>query len=276
MTSTPLRIVSWNILEGFHRPGDTDLMPSMDPERLQAARQLILELEPDILVLNEALWCRPHNGHYVDYAKVLGFSFGFVDTYDGAWGNAILSQRPIENSRRFRIHNRGGLMATVAGDGGWSLNVATYHPHPGRYPSNKAGDYSSLLSPNLDRALVVCGDFNSISPDDQPDEIALTKAFSRFSSQPASDLARFTDGGRKVFEALKKLDLRDAMDVGDRKFTMPTDMISLDKTSAMRIDHIWVNPLCEVIKSSVIHHPLADLASDHYPVMAEIAPTTTR
>lgn len=270
-TPKPLRVMSWNILEGWHKSGRKGDLPQLQPHRLCAAQQLIAKIAPDVLVLNEALWCRPHAGHFIDYASLLGFGHIFCDTYDQEWGNAIVSNLPLDDNFRFRIHNRGGLRVKVQLDG-WNASIATYHPHPSRYPANKASDYAALVPVGLDHPLVVCGDFNAISPDDGVDEVKLVQAFARFSQNPASDLARFTEGGRRVFQALSNMGMRDAIPSADRTFTMPTDLQSRDKSSGMRIDHAWVNTMTRVVAATIVHDPLADTASDHYPLVVDIAP----
>ena len=70
----PLRLVSFNILEGF-RPlqGGGAEHRHLDRQRAEAARSVVGDLDPDILVLNEALFCRTHAGATIDYAGLFGF-----------------------------------------------------------------------------------------------------------------------------------------------------------------------------------------------------------
>ena len=262
--------MTWNLLEGCHVPQAAPDSPgTMDPVRLAAAQSLITQVAPDVLVLNEALWCRPVDGRHVDYAHLFGFEHQYGDIYDGAWGNVIISNRPLTSHRRFRIHNRGGLVVQLEHEG-HPLMIATYHPHPSRYPAHKTADYTRLLHELPDHALAVCGDFNAISPEDQPDEVALTQAFARFTATPATDVARFTNGGRAVFQALSAMGLRDAVEPDARQHTMPTKLVSVDGASGMRLDHIWINARLSATKAHVVTGDLADVASDHYPVVADL------
>ena len=263
-----IRLLSWNILEGFHRLQSEDPDRPLDEARLSAARTVIADLKPDILALNEALWCREINGRFVDYAALLGFEHIVCDTYDGEWGNAILSRLPIAKSGRFRIHNRGGVKATIK-IGGRQITVATYHPHPSRYPENKAADYRKMVA--VEGPLIVCGDFNAINPADAPDRETLLKAFSTFSEKPGPDLDRFLIGGKVVFAVLESLGLHDAIPMDGRHPTIPTRLISKNTDSSMRIDHILVNDQVKVVSGEVVRHPSTDLASDHYPVMVDFA-----
>jgi endonuclease/exonuclease/phosphatase family metal-dependent hydrolase len=79
-----------------------------------------------------------------------------------ALGNAILSQHPITRSQELNIYNRGGLIAVLATPLG-ALTVASYHPHPLRRPENKADAFAAMVAA-LAGPLLVCGDFNAISP----------------------------------------------------------------------------------------------------------------
>jgi endonuclease/exonuclease/phosphatase family metal-dependent hydrolase len=267
-----LRLMSWNLLEGCHvprsqNPGD----PQLDQARLAAVRATLAQYTPQVLLVNEALWCQPVGGYHVDYAALLGYEHACAGLYDGVWGNAILSRFPVLSCRTFDIYNRGGLLAVLDVEG-IHMQVATYHPHPSRYPNHKAQDYLALVGqadPSL--PLILGGDFNAISPDDQPDRVALAKGFSRFSKNPEVDSARFIDAGQVVFPALTKHGMRDALPSYARRATMPTRLISSDQESAMRLDHIWVNNHIVVHDGNVLCQEETDAASDHYPVLVDIA-----
>ena len=90
-----LRLVTFNILEGF-RPlgGDDTERRLLDRQRAEAAKEIVSELAPDILVLNEALFCHLHAGRRVDYAELFAFPYETTALYDGAWGNAHLEPPP--------------------------------------------------------------------------------------------------------------------------------------------------------------------------------------
>jgi hypothetical protein len=69
------RLVSWNLLEGMLLPqagGETERR-TPDESRRRAAVTLIKRLEPDILVLNEALYCEEVFGQVENYADLFGF-----------------------------------------------------------------------------------------------------------------------------------------------------------------------------------------------------------
>jgi endonuclease/exonuclease/phosphatase family metal-dependent hydrolase len=263
-----LRLVSFNILEGLrplHNLGTDRRL--LDRERVDAALTVARELEPDILVLNEALFCRAHAGNSVDYRDLFGFAYETAALYDGAWGNAILSHHPIARSHELRVHDRGGLVAAIETALGL-VTVASYHPHPRRPPESKAQDYIELLA-GVTGPLLVCGDLNSISPEDAIDRGELIEAFRPFSIEPEMTVDRFIESGRQVFPHLARLGLRDAVPLAGRRYSIPTDLINLDKTSGIRIDHVLANDAIVVINGAVVHSTASNRASDHHPVMVE-------
>lgn len=266
-----LRVVAWNLLEGECRRDGPTPLPDCDPERMEAARRLLRELAPDVVILNEALWGDDTGPYRRDYAALLGFPHGAAHAYDGPWGNAIVSQWPIVATRTFGIYNRGGLVATVDTPRG-RLQVGTYHPHPSRYPQHKADDFQRLVD-LFDLAIpgIIAGDFNAISPEDRIDVARLANGFSRFSARPLEDCLRFVEGGQSVFPLLATAGWTDTVREADRGATMPTRMLGEGGDSCMRIDHAWANPRLSSAVGQVIRHPLADVASDHYPVLVEAA-----
>jgi endonuclease/exonuclease/phosphatase family metal-dependent hydrolase len=263
-----LRLVSYNILEGLRplAPAASDRR-ELDRERSEAALAVVGELRPDILVLNEALFCRQFQGRVVDYGRLFDFPYQAAALYHDAWGNAILSRYPIAKSQEMRIHNRGGLTTVIAVPAG-PLSVASYHPHPSREPGNKAADFVRLIEAATG-PLIVCGDLNCISPEDDVDRSALLVGFRRFSPDPEAQVEQFIESGRRVFDALRELGLDDAVPPRGRRYSIPTDLISLDKKSAMRIDHILANDRIEVVAGEVVHSAASNRASDHHPVMID-------
>ena len=265
---TSLRLVLFNILEGFRPQRGVDgERRNLDRQRAEAAKQVVADLGPDILVLNEALFCRTHAGRTIDYAELFGFAYEAAALYDGAWGNAILSRHAIARSQELRIYNRGGLTAVIDTPAG-QLTVASYHPHPHRQPENKALDFTQLVA-GLTGPLIVCGDLNCISPEDNVDRDRLIEAFRGFSSRAEWAVDQFIDSGKLVFASLGMLGLRDAIPLAGRRYSIPTDLINLDKRSGIRIDHILANDGIEVVAGEVVHSPASNAASDHHPVMVE-------
>lgn len=237
----------------------------MDRDRTEAIREVLQEYEPDILVLNEALFCQEFGGKAVKYGELLGFGFEAAALYDEEWGNAVLSRHKITNHREMRIYNRGGLIVEIETPQG-RCTVASYHPHPRRHAENKAFDFAELVK-DISGPLIVCGDLNCVSPEDAFDRAKLTEAFAAFSNEPEAVLNRFVESGRKVFSALGAFGLQDAVPPHKRRYTIPTDLLNTDKTSAIRIDHILANAEVSVLDGEIIQSAATNRASDHHPVM---------
>jgi endonuclease/exonuclease/phosphatase family metal-dependent hydrolase len=263
-----MRLVSYNILEGLRPvPLSGYERRHIDRDRAALVQGIIENLSPDILVLNEALFCQIYGNKKVDYGHFLGFEFQSAALYDDAWGNAILSRYPIVRSKEMRIYNRGGLVAVINSPSG-PLTVASYHPHPRRYAENKAQDFSMLVT-GLTGPLIVCGDFNCINPEDDIDRDQLIDAFQPFSTDAEAAVDLFIKSGRLVFRALGEHGLRDVIPKEGRRYTIPTDLINSNKSSAIRIDHIMANDEIEVISGEVLHDENTNQASDHHPVVLE-------
>ncbi|HET6928647.1 MAG TPA: endonuclease/exonuclease/phosphatase family protein [Hyphomicrobiaceae bacterium] len=268
MPGSSSRLVSYNLLEGLRPigqgPGERR---ELDRERTEAARSVVQELSPEVLVLNESLFCQQYRGHVVDYGRLFGFPYQAAALYDNAWGNAVLSRHPILRSHEMKTVGRGGVVALIDAPIG-TFTVASYHPHPSRNPSDKAADFERLVA-GLEGPVIVCGDLNCISPADDVDRDALIAAFRRFARDPEATLAQFIESGRQVFGALAKFGFEDAIPRTGRRYSIPTDLISLDKSSGMRIDHILANSAVVVGGGEVVHSPLTNRASDHHPVVLD-------
>lgn len=265
-----MRLLAYNILEGLRpiNPSPNERR-ALDRARTRAALEVVEDVAPDLVVLNEALFCQQFAGRYVDYASLFGFPYTAVGLYDEAWGNAILSRWPILESRQVRTENRGGLLARIDTPFG-ETTVASYHPHPARDPDLRAADFIRLIQ-GVEGPLLLCGDFNCVHPDDELDIDAVVQAFAVFSTEPQEAVYRFVEGGRRVFAALEQCGLVDAVPPAGRRYTIPTDLLRADKRAAMRIDHIMCNERVEVQGGEVVHSAATNRASDHHPVWVDVS-----
>ena len=53
-------------------------------------------------------------------------------------------------------------------------------------------------------------------------------------------------------------------------FSIPTDFLSKDKSSGIRIDYIFCSEEFKVLNSGIIKNRFTEEASDHYPIFAEL------
>lgn len=270
------RLLAWNVLEGLLLPlasGRRDF----DEARRVAATSLIDDFAPDILVVNEALYCEAFAGRLTDFGALFGFPYQVAALYDAEWGNAILSRYPIVESARALIHpggasqNRGALAARVRLPHG-DVWVATLHPHPRRRPIKRAGDFLDFLARLRGCPLLLVGDMNAISPADRVDREALVEAFHGFSQPGDAENAvqRFLDAGRLLWKGVfPHHGLRDVVPPGNRLPTMPTALLGGGQESAIRIDHALATKGLEVVLAGAVRDVRADAASDHYPIMLD-------
>lgn len=275
-----IRVMGWNFLEGGLSRPDPSGRRTLHPERRAAAQALVARLDPDVLIVNEALGCTPHteNAPYTDYAALFGRAHGAAARYDGIWGNAIVSRFPIIEVREGLLYtsgspmNRGWIAAHIDAPSGpfW---VGTYHPHPCRSPRLRRGDVAGMLDA-MDGPAVFLGDLNAVSPAPDTDEHALVDIFTRFQDKEHAlhSAALFHQSGHLLFDAVEGLFPQRGFvrAIQEPVSTMPTALIRQPGDVGLRIDHILASPEFRVQRGWVERAPEADVASDHYPVLAEL------
>ena len=261
------RLIQFNVLEGLYQPGGDIL----DLPRVAAARELVRALDPDVVVVNEALYVEPGRERYTDYADLFGLAHQVGHQYDLAWGNAIVSRFPIGEVSWHAFYRRSSLVATIASPDG-NFRIATYHPHPGRRGHLRAQDFETTIAAvGSDLPALISGDFNAVMPWDNPCRENLEEGFRRFTlpENVQGDVDRFIDSGIQIADVMERHGYRDL--VSDRSHTIPTDFLSLDKGSAMRIDHVMGNGGIKQAIGSVVRHAQAEWASDHRPVVVDFS-----
>ena len=97
----------------------------------------------------------------------------------------------------------------------------------------------------------------------------MVDAFGRFSETPSETLDRFIESGERVFKRLSEFGLKDAVPVSGRRYSIPTNLITTNKDSAIRIDHVLANEEIIVVGGEVVHSCHSNKASDHHPVMVD-------
>jgi endonuclease/exonuclease/phosphatase family metal-dependent hydrolase len=201
------------------------------------------------------------------WAQRLGFSFVFGQNLrvegkplGGAYGNALLSRYPIRRwtnhplpreprGPRERIEPRGLLEAEVETES-HRLTVFVTHLHHGEPEALRVAQMETILEhlracphPHL-----LMGDLNDLSPADP-------------------------DSPPERTEAIALLLRAGYVDAFQQAGTGPSGTIPVPEASR-RIDFIFLSPdLAPSLRSAAVwRHPLTEVASDHYPVMAECEP----
>ena len=247
-----LRVMSYNILHGEGLDGRLDL---------GRTAEVISQAGADVVGLNEVDNNYSDRSRFLDEAKWLADELGMYYVYGWnltsgdpqkphLYGNALLSRYPIKSWKNHKLYRhreeeqRGCVQAGIV-IGGTEFTFAVTHldhqSHQARLGQVK--DILEILKP-IDGNIVLMGDFNCQSPEDTPAESAE-------STRPiAMVMERFEDC-----------------------FLIAGSGPDGTSASGSRIDYIFVSPdLAGKIQScSVLRTPLTAVASDHRPVVANIA-----
>lgn len=190
----------------------------------------------------------------VDQARTITERLGWQHVFepamqlgDGLYGNAIVSRYPLRLQRRIELPGEGGwycrekriaLSAEVQTDLG-PVQIVNAHFGLGRAErllqaqSLTSEEWLSAAAPTT--PLVLLGDFNS-----------------RPSSQTIALLHQYLRSVRALLPG------------AGRCRTYPT------RLPAVAVDHVFVNALLQPQSLHVHRTPLARIASDHYPLIAEL------
>jgi endonuclease/exonuclease/phosphatase family metal-dependent hydrolase len=239
-----LRVMTYNV----HRCVGIDRL--LSPERIA---QVIASCHPDVVALQELDVKRARSGH-VDQAEVIARDLGMdvhffpaMRVMEELYGDAILSRWPARLvkadalpgfTRLPRIEPRGVLWSTVTIDG---TDIQIINTHLGLLGSERVLQARELLSggwlghPDCRDPVILLGDFNAT---------------------PRSRAYRLLTA--------RLLDAQRTPAVRRPAMTFPT------RLPALRLDHIFVSRSVDVTSVSTLRDPLARLASDHLPLVADI------
>jgi endonuclease/exonuclease/phosphatase family metal-dependent hydrolase len=270
--------VGWyNVLRGFHNK-KPDGSFSFEPRRLEAARNVIRVMNPDILFIGEGDFnplCKIKGPKIktVDYKKEFGFPYVYYSKPDetSRKGEVILSHFPF-TTENFSIKDNTYIKSHFVIDGK-KINMDLIHPHPKVLEKQKAEWVGKVLE-RKEEPYILLGNFNALSPKDRYKVDVLTKEFTAFNESKEKAEAN----ARDILSCamLKKVidsDLVDSYYVRNEKYdsTMPTKRYNVtDNKTGMRIDYIFCSKTIRVLKSGIVKNKLAEMASDHYPIFAYV------
>lgn len=240
--SPKLRVATYNVHSCY----------GMDRKRSEARiAEVIAELDVDLVGLQELDLSRPRSGG-VDQAGLIAEQLGWhryfhpaMETGAEHYGNAILSRYPL-TLRQARTLPGAGTFYCRESRVAISMDVETplgavhiINTHFGLGRSERLLQ-AQLLNDELlatgsaDLPLILLGDFNSLP-----------------GSRTCRALARHLQDARKLVAPVRAFR------------TFPTSF------PAFAVDHIFVNAALRPIGLDVHRSPLARVASDHYPLVAE-------
>ena len=275
-----VKILNYNILYGFHTYTEN---PVHQPGRQEAIKRVVREYNPDILILNEANFL-PGNkwGIEIDYQKILGKDrFPHMARTDnpeyGEWSTAVLSKHPFSHENRTNSKGRNMRTSIDLGNAK-TLMLDAVHPNPiGKeeyfLTADETATFLSEAIEGMEGPYVLAGDFNALSPEDSYNEKNLLSGYKTFCK--TEEDAKWLVNQQMSFTPLRAvldeglIDTYKKIHVNGFDHTMPTK-IGGSTDSASRIDYIFTSPEIEVIDSGIIKNADTDMASDHYPVYAEL------
>lgn len=234
-TGYPVRVMTYNLHNGF----DTDGHLGME-----AIARVIEAEQPDVIGLQEVSRGWVVNGSLdmlTWLSQRLEMPYVFGPATGSLWGNAILSRYPILEWENVKLppndllFQRGYLWARLDLGDGQELRVVDTHLHHTREDFDiRARQVQTLLDFWKDgEQTVIMGDFNARRDDSEA-------------------------------EMMRQAGFADAIDVADISpgYTAPAE------APRYRIDYIWLSPDLTATDTVVPR----SLASDHFPVVAIIAP----
>jgi endonuclease/exonuclease/phosphatase family metal-dependent hydrolase len=218
---------------------------------------VIGQARPDVVALQELDVGRARSGR-VDQAHEiatrLGMRFHFNSAFqveEEQYGDAVLTTLPerlikvgpLPTLPRMRLERRGALWLAVEADG---VELQIINTHLGLVPMEQRAQVQCLLGhdwlahPERRGPTVMLGDFNATS----------RYAAYRALTGRLRDIQRGPDGKR----IRRRKSVR----------TFPS------RAPLLRIDHMFISPEVEVLNVHAPDGPLARVASDHLPLVADI------
>ena len=262
--------MQYNIKVGFH----TGKEPfKLEKDRLKLAQKIVKKENPDILMINEAYFESKNKSKILmDYQEIFGFSYYVHSNHKKSlspfWGDAILSKYPIVNKENLSYGHKALLKVKIKVKGK-IIDLDLIHISP--IPEINSHEQKNLVKQILKGKIenyILAGDFNSLSIEDDYNKDKLIKSWRKFTKNTENLVNEMLK--RDSIKFILSKDLIDTFKVKNKKFdyTIPTDLLSKDKSSAIRIDYIFCSKDFKILKSGIIKSKLTENASDHYPIYA--------
>lgn len=238
-----LRIMTYNV------HGCVGMDGRLDPRRIA---RVIAQSQADIVALQELDVCRARSG-YQDQAQEIARLLEMQCHFHPAWsmeeelyGDAILSRVPMRLVRKDslpasngRQEPRGAIWVEVEPVHG--LKVQVINTHLSIYPRERNRQAETVA-------------VNWVQP---AKELGTTLACGDFNAQPNS----------RAYQHLSQI-ARDVQSYPSRGKPAPT---FFSPRPLARIDHVFVSDDVEVMATRVLDSRLARVASDHLPLIADVA-----
>lgn len=246
-----MKIVFWNILFGFHDMSSVRFgKVKLNCIRRDLARDVLVDLDPDIVVLTEAQWYKKEdNTPYMNYAAFFNeIGLGhctFVNEHH-EWAYAVGSKDPCYRSHKLSVpYGEAGAGRFFFQN--QELVIDTFHPHPTALnETQKFLCFKEILKDNdaFDH-YIIGGDFNTtrVAPP-------------QWGYNPT------------VIPYLEQVGLKDLVAPYNGELTtFPTKMDP--EQPKVSLDHVFGKGV-KVVQSRIVQVEECNEVSDHYPIFVEI------
>lgn len=268
-----IRIISYNILDGFDGLKDKD--------RMSRITQWIAEKDPEILALQELVGFKEKDLH--DFAESYGHTYSIILKEKG-YPVGISSKRPIEVVGKFVDDYWHGFLHVRT----FGLDIIILHLSPSdqAYRYKEANKITQYIKDNCPDNCLVMGDFNSVSPfdaDEQESHLELVmeraKAAGVKEKEKSPAMPLFDYSVQATFMATPLLDICRMYVNPENRTTFPTRILTdvskrndMHKRSGSRIDYILVSPALyhKCVDAFIWNGEDTDYLSDHYPIGVDL------
>lgn len=245
-----MKIVFWNILFGFH-----DMSPvrfgkvKLNLWRRDLARDVLTDLDPDIVVLTEAQWYkREDNTPFMDYDKFfkeIGLNHTTFVNEHHEWAYAVGSRVPSTSAIKIHVpYGEAGAGRFIFKN---EIVIDTFHPHPTQVnETHKFLCFQEILKDHgAFNHYIIGGDFNTTRA-----------APAQWGYNPT------------VIPYLEEIGLKDLVAPYNCGLTtFPTKMDP--EQPKVSLDHVFGKGV-KVLQSRIVQVQECDDVSDHYPIFLEI------
>ncbi len=262
-----IKVMNYNILNGFCN----DLPPfQLNPDKMNNAIKVIEGQNPDILILTEAyFWPFAKKANlknlqptfkklYNEYTSLAHGSF--------RWAPVALSKYPVKEFDTSMSKYQLNYMRTLIDINGKNLTLDVFHPHPDTNEEQKSEFLKTILKDKPSNYILI-GDFNALSPQDNYNKQKLITGYETFMKNKGKSKVEDMLRGLSIGTILNHK-LVDTYKIKNKidDFTMPTDLRSKNKDSAIRLDYIFCSKDIKIADSEIIKNKLTEKVSDHYPI----------
>jgi len=274
-----IKIMWYNVLRGFHKK-EKDGSFTFEKERLDAAKNIVKEINPDVLFVGEGDFnplceIKGPKIQTIDYQKEFNFPYVYYSEPDetSRKGEVIFSKFPIDSIKNLSIKDSTHIKSWFKISEN-KINIDVIHPYPTIPEKEKAKWVSEVLKTRED-PYILLGDFNAFSPVDKYDWKVLVDEYELFHGdrKKAEKNAKDVVNPKMLKEVISN-GLIDTFYYLHKEYshTLPTEKYasSTNKKRTMRIDYIFCSEDFKIINSGIIKNKLTDMASDHYPIFAEL------